>query len=89
MAVGISPIQRQTPCPSHPVERAVEIVDVDEETVLVSAEHIPEVTVSSLPINAIKVLSAVDTEEIVEVDFIDGFHLLQGKVEFVCHLVGK
>lgn len=89
MAVGISAIQSQAPCPSHPVERAVKIVDVDKEAVLVAAEDIPEITVSPLPINAIKVLRTVDTEEIVEVDFIDGFHLLQGKIEFVCHLVSE
>ena len=89
VTVNISSIKSKTPRTSHPVEGSVKIVGVDKKTILGSAEDISEVGITPIPIYSIEVLTAIDAEQIIKIDFKHGFHLLNRKVEFVCHFVGE
>lgn len=88
-ADGVAVADDESPRTTVPCQRAVEIRSHLIALVLEGSEHILQVDVAALPVDAIDGVAAVDAVEIVEIDFIHSFVLFQAQSEFVCHLVAQ
>lgn len=88
-ADGIAVADDEAPRPIVPSERAIEIRGHLIALVLEGREHILQVGVAPLPIDAVESATAVDAVEIVEIDFIHRLILFEAQSEFVGHLIAE
>ncbi len=89
VAVGIARIDAITEPVIVPVSRAEEIIQSLETGVFRTAQDIRQIDVAPRPIRSIEVLVVVETEEIIIIDFVGGFILVFGEIQFVSHFVGQ
>lgn len=74
---------------AYPREGPIEIGDASVELPLPCGEHIAHVGIATHPEDTVEVDGIIDSEEVVEVDLVDGFVLRDAEAELIGHLVGE
>lgn len=88
-ADGVAVADGEAPRAVIPCERAIEIRSHLIALVLEGREHILQVDITPLPIDAVESAVAVDAVKIVEIDFIHRLILFEAQSEFVGHLIAE
>lgn len=79
-AMGIPYIDGETPKAIPPYQRAIEIAGGHISVVLPTQQDIAQVQVALRPTPAIEVIIAVDTHQVIQVDFVGGLVLVIGEI---------
>ena len=87
VAYSVTGVDAEVPATGVPVERTEEIGCGLEGFPLPRIEDIAQVEVATLPVDAVDIVRAGDTHEVVEVDFVGSLILFVGQIEFVGHLI--
>ena len=79
-------VDAEHPRASVPSHRTIEVGELQIPVVLPAVEHVAQVSIAAVPPRAVDA-AAVDTHQVVEVDFIDCGILGVGEVELVSHFI--
>ena len=74
---------------AHPNHGTIEVNSLGVAIPLPGAEDVAEVGIATHPEYAIEIRTVVETEHIVEINFIDSLVLREAEVEFIGHLIRK
>ena len=89
MTYAVMAIDGEIPSAMQPGQWTEEIVSGGEERVLPVKQNVTNVCIAIGQIVAIEVVSRLNAQQIVEIDFIAITILLIGQVQLVCHLIGE
>ena len=87
VTVRITCIDAEVPVACIPVEGAVEVGRCDKGVPLCLQQDVAHIEVTALPIDAIDIVNAGDSHQVVEVDLVGSLILLVRQVQLVSHLV--
>lgn len=85
--LAVALVDAESPRVVPPPHRAIEVVSFHVELILVGCEHKPQVAVAALPSPSVKTAAAVDSHQIVDVDFIYRLALFAAEPKLISHLV--
>ena len=88
MTVGVVSVDAENKT-AVPIHWTVEIFAAQENAVLRTSEHVLQILITMIPVDAEDIVADRKTGQVVEVDFIHGIVLIIVEIQLVCHLVAQ